>query len=283
MKTSSLLPHRAGVAYFPLEDLNPVSDIWYYADRNGHVGPLTLQQLRQTLATVPNAADVLVWRDKFPVWKRAGDVPELRGQFAVPSRSQTHNVGPEARGESLSTPPLKWSWIIAPLLFLGTASNRVGREQMGRLSAEQRISSEVARWFKEEAPDAIGSAVRVIRAKFVGVLIAAVCIAYGLYDGLLQDSPFSGMIVGILSAGILILLGTVVGKYRVKKPTPPLIRVGNICFWLGCALASYGLGVIIYHTVHLGLLSGVRAAVNLLPSVVFYLTLGWGIRYMLGR
>jgi hypothetical protein len=61
-----------------------VSDTWYYADHGGHVGPLTLQEIKVALPTLPNAKDVLVWRDGFPDWTRAGDVPELRAGTIVP-------------------------------------------------------------------------------------------------------------------------------------------------------------------------------------------------------
>jgi GYF domain 2 len=59
-------------------------DLWYYADQNGRVGPLTLQELLDTLATLPDASEVLVWCDKFSDWKRAGDVVELRARIVVP-------------------------------------------------------------------------------------------------------------------------------------------------------------------------------------------------------
>jgi len=59
-------------------------DLWYFADRNERVGPLTLQELLDTLATLPNASDSLVWCDKFSDWKRAGDVAEFRARIAVP-------------------------------------------------------------------------------------------------------------------------------------------------------------------------------------------------------
>ena len=39
--------------------------------------------------TIPNAVDVRVWRDGFPAWKRARDVPELRAQVAVRSGFET--------------------------------------------------------------------------------------------------------------------------------------------------------------------------------------------------
>jgi GYF domain 2 len=50
---------------------------------------LTLREMRETLATLFNAKEVLVWRDGFPDWRRAGDISELRAQTAVPSTSAT--------------------------------------------------------------------------------------------------------------------------------------------------------------------------------------------------
>jgi GYF domain 2/Sel1 repeat len=66
-----------------------VSDTWYYADADGQVGPLTLQELRQELATFSKANDVLVWCEGFPDWKPARDVTELR---AVPPPLPRTNV-----------------------------------------------------------------------------------------------------------------------------------------------------------------------------------------------
>jgi hypothetical protein len=54
-----------------------VSDSWYYLSSEGHVGPLGLEELKETLAAFQNAKDVLVWRKGFSGWERAGDVPEL--------------------------------------------------------------------------------------------------------------------------------------------------------------------------------------------------------------
>ncbi len=59
---------------------SPASDVWYYVDGNGQVGPLTLQGLKETLTTFSSAKDVLVWCDRFPDWKLAKDIPELKAQ-----------------------------------------------------------------------------------------------------------------------------------------------------------------------------------------------------------
>jgi hypothetical protein len=54
-----------------------VSDGWYYLGSQGHIGPLSLQELKRTLADFPDGKDVLVWHEGFSGWERAGDVPEL--------------------------------------------------------------------------------------------------------------------------------------------------------------------------------------------------------------
>jgi Pilus formation protein N terminal region/GYF domain 2 len=56
-----------------------MQDAWYYADRNGKIGPLSIQELRETLCTLSaeSVNEVLVWRAGFPDWKPARDVGEL--------------------------------------------------------------------------------------------------------------------------------------------------------------------------------------------------------------
>jgi hypothetical protein len=61
-----------------------VSDGWYYLGSEGHIGPLGLQELKTTLADFQDGNDVLVWREGFPGWKRADDVPELRAKTSLP-------------------------------------------------------------------------------------------------------------------------------------------------------------------------------------------------------
>ena len=70
-----------------------MSDAWYYAVHGDRTGPVTVQQLREALARLPNAGDVLVWRDGFPDWKRVGEVPELRPQGVAPPPPPTRTPG----------------------------------------------------------------------------------------------------------------------------------------------------------------------------------------------
>jgi GYF domain 2/Bacterial PH domain len=79
-----------------------VSDKWYYVDDHGQVGPVTLQTLRETLATFSNPEDVLVWCERFQDWKPAGNVPELNALFPLPLpwESHTDNHGQRAHKSS---------------------------------------------------------------------------------------------------------------------------------------------------------------------------------------
>ena len=246
---------------------SPISDVWYYANQGGHVGPFSLQQLKQTLATMSDSADVLVWCDKFPDWKRAHEVPELWADFAPAKNSFQRKR--------------KWWVFILALPLLG-ATNRMGREEMGRLSRGRRIDREVRRWLKADPPEIIVSVGRAIRANLLFVAVTAVCVVYGIYDGLLLNTPLSGLIAGILSAGIINLAMLTARKYCVKKPTPLLIWIGNIGYWLGGALASYGIFLMVHRFTHVGVSEGFKALGGLLPSVIFYPAVGWSIRYMLG-
>src|SRR5580700_10641057 len=57
-------------------------DSWYIAINGAEVGPMTLQELKATLATFANAKDMLVWRDGLADWKPVRDLPELLLQAA---------------------------------------------------------------------------------------------------------------------------------------------------------------------------------------------------------
>ena len=210
-----------------------ISDVWYYANQDGHVGPFSCQQLKKTLSTMSNSADVLVWCDKFPDWKRARDVPELWAGRAPSSPSSIPDMLLKFQRKSLFLrKPKGWLSILA-LPLLGFATNRIGREEMGRLSRDRGISKEIARWLSEGPPDIIIAIARAVRANLLFVVVTGACIAYGIYDGLLLNSPVSGLIAGILSAGIVNLAMLTMRKYRVKKPTTLLIWIGNVVYGLG--------------------------------------------------
>lgn len=52
-------------------------DAWYYSTPDEQVGPITLQELKKTLPTLPNARDVYIWHDSLPEWIRAGDLAQF--------------------------------------------------------------------------------------------------------------------------------------------------------------------------------------------------------------
>ena len=253
------------------------AETWYYVSEGGHVGPLDRQQLTQTLATMEDRADVLVWCDKFSDWKRLRDVPELSQDTAA--LSTLHTPAPlETKAKNLFLQKPKW-WLFTLSSLLTSATGRRAREELRRLSADRLIEKEVKRWLNEGPPEIVVSLGRAARANRVFVLVTFACLAYGVYNGLLMHSLASGLIVGILLAGLVNLATFAARKYRVNSPTPLLIWIGNIAFWIGWALGSYGVFLMLYQISHAEL----WAAGSLLPTVIFYPAVGCSIRYMLGR
>jgi GYF domain 2 len=61
-----------------------MSDIWYYADRNGQHGPLSLKELLQILKELGSSKDLLVWSDGFSDWKNPENVAELKATTIAP-------------------------------------------------------------------------------------------------------------------------------------------------------------------------------------------------------
>jgi hypothetical protein len=74
-------------------------DAWYYSTAEEQVGPITLQELKKTLPSLPNAKDVYIWHDSLPEWIRAGDLAAFvarksaAGQQAEPYDDSDNNSG----------------------------------------------------------------------------------------------------------------------------------------------------------------------------------------------
>jgi hypothetical protein len=64
-------------------------DRWYYAVPEGQVGPISLQELKETLPNLPNAKDVYIWHDSLPDWIRAGDLSEIVGKMRFSPADET--------------------------------------------------------------------------------------------------------------------------------------------------------------------------------------------------
>jgi hypothetical protein len=77
----------------------PMSDNWYYAVDDGTVGPVTLRELKDALATFINPRDVHVWCAGFSDWKRAGDVEDLKESFRPRLPPKNGTSQPDNRGQ----------------------------------------------------------------------------------------------------------------------------------------------------------------------------------------
>ena len=50
---------------------------WFYSGPEGRVGPISLQELQETIANHPNGENLFVWRDGFVDWVRVGDIKDV--------------------------------------------------------------------------------------------------------------------------------------------------------------------------------------------------------------
>jgi len=58
-----------------------MSDLWYYAQNNQSVGPVSLAALKTILLESPRSESVFVWRAGFPRWIEARNVDQLAMLF----------------------------------------------------------------------------------------------------------------------------------------------------------------------------------------------------------
>jgi hypothetical protein len=64
-------------------------DDWYYSGPEGQRGPITLQQLKATLAAHPSGDDLFIWHESLAEWIRAGDVANVFADQGASSRTAT--------------------------------------------------------------------------------------------------------------------------------------------------------------------------------------------------
>jgi hypothetical protein len=81
-------------------------DAWYYSTSEEQVGPITLQELKKTLPTLPNVKDVYIWHDSLPEWIRAGDLAEFvarKSASVQEARPHDNNNNPDAQDAGTDT------------------------------------------------------------------------------------------------------------------------------------------------------------------------------------
>ena len=129
-----------------------MSEAWYYVNSGRRIGPLSLPGLKDTLATLPDAKNVLVWCEGFPDWKIAGDVIELRApSLELRAPSLTPPPPPKTYLAPVPTWQVRWWWYpVAPLVF-GVIGNRYGRKAMAWVTAERQTARKIKRELRQSA------------------------------------------------------------------------------------------------------------------------------------
>jgi GYF domain 2 len=117
-----------------------MSEAWYYVNSGQRSGPLSLHGMRETLATLPDAKNVLVWCEGFPDWKIAGDVNELRARSLAPPPLPSRHLP-----EPMPTWRVRWWWYPVAVCFFGSIGNRDGRRAMAWLAVERQTARKIKR------------------------------------------------------------------------------------------------------------------------------------------
>ena len=108
-------------------------DVWYYADEKGRVGPLSLEELKNTLTALPNTNDVLVWCQHLSDWKRVRDVPVVMPhmpELAVPKQApdvvepQAQPLAPRPVGDALEVGGQAAPPVLPAIAHPAAATNR---------------------------------------------------------------------------------------------------------------------------------------------------------------
>jgi hypothetical protein len=119
-------------------------EAWYYVDSGLRMGPISLHDMKETLATLPDAKKVLVWCEGFPDWKIAADVKELRARsLTPPPLPRTHLAAPMPAWR------VRWWWYPVALLFFGSIGNREGRKAMAWVTAQRQTARMIKRKRRE--------------------------------------------------------------------------------------------------------------------------------------
>jgi hypothetical protein len=71
---------------------------WYYVDQERTVGPFNLAALKIALQQNPDWRELLIWRDGYREWQRAGSIEEIVALFVAPSpTSKKSSTWPAAK------------------------------------------------------------------------------------------------------------------------------------------------------------------------------------------
>jgi hypothetical protein len=195
-------------------------DRWYYAVPEGQVGPISLQELKETLPNLPNAKDVYIWHDSLPDWIRAGDLSEIVGRTRFspadeadiddfPERVDvTTAVDDDAATSDLPAPDLTTleDFHPDPSLAIGAAERVAapGPELAAHRGAVRRTDPTELVW----------------GLFLVLVGVGAIYLALnGLLDWLASVLGPKGRIVALAPGGLLIAIGLVV-FWRSRRKVP---------------------------------------------------------------
>jgi hypothetical protein len=203
-------------------------DSWYYAVPEGQIGPITLQELKETLPTLPNAKDVYIWHDSLPDWIRAGDLADIVANAKSVSVAQPQYAHADAR-EAVATEPsaTEADWEPQPAEEADWNPESLGDLHPDPSVAINAPSIVTAGPAAAEEPEVAVEDVKTPRAWrtfFVGVLVMLLACAI-VYAGITGRAAWSGLVLHranrLIDAApglVLLLVGLFVAWGSLRRP-----------------------------------------------------------------
>jgi GYF domain 2 len=204
-------------------------DSWYYAVPEGQIGPITLQELKETLPTLPNAKDVYIWHDSLPDWIRAGDLADIvanaKSAVPQPQHAGADDGASEAASAEPSTKEAEWEPQSAEEADWNPES--LGDFHPDPSVAINAPSIVTAGPAIADEPEVVAEDVkpRAWRAFFIGVLVMLLACAL-VYGGITGRAAWSGLLlhrdnrlIDAAPGAVLLLVGLFLAWGSLRKST----------------------------------------------------------------
>jgi GYF domain 2 len=201
-----------------------MSDVWFYHDGRGQVGPLSKEDLIATLSTYRNPQSIFVWRSGLDEWKRAGEIPELLSSLMPPPPIDA------------TPPPSVTGGADQPLAF-----PRI--DSQGRGPTKHRFNNFIAKSWRGEYPLGITYWVFGFAANLLaGAIVAGVGAILSSDTGYQPRNIFVAMTTIWLSV-LALAIWQLVGVWRsASRRIEQRKRIGKLSIWAGLAKVAVVLG-----------------------------------------
>jgi len=166
-------------------------DNWYYSVPEGQVGPITLEELKHTLPTLPNAQDVYIWHESLPDWIRAGDLADIVAKANVKAGAVQPTAGQDDVVQDEDT-----AHVESPDTAAEERTEAADVPSLDGFHPDRSYSLTMPAAAPEAETDSVGKKTRGQTGQFVGAgLLLLGCAVF--YLGISGSMTWAGKMIGL--------------------------------------------------------------------------------------